>query len=265
MRCGSRATCAAPGDGGVTPGPPETDATASPALERAWWVLSRWAVPVMMTIAYGFLAAIADTTLTGKAWMMGGLVLVMIVWFVFRGLTEAAALSRALGVGDPARLFALADRHLAHQRRPSARAPFVVGRGLAHLLRGEHREALVALDAAEPGPELAALAAAVRIVALVELERPADEARALRVPAPRTPALAGLADGAIAWRAGELDAASQVLARVISDVRAGSATRAVAHVYAARIAAARGDAPGAARHRAAAAALATPDASWLRR
>jgi len=232
-------------------------------IERAWQLLSRWAVPVMMTLAYAFLAATSETNTTGKAWMAVGLVLVLVVWFVFRALTEAAALARALSVGDTARLFALAARHLPRKRRPADRAPFLVARAFAHALRGEHAEALATIEEARPGPALQPLAAAVRIGALVELGRPADEARALVVSSPRAPALGWLAEGQIAWRAGQLDIAAPLLARVIDDVRAGSATRAIAHVYAARIADARGQAQLAARHRAAAANLAVPGATWL--
>jgi tetratricopeptide (TPR) repeat protein len=232
-------------------------------IERAWQILSRWAVPVMMTLAYAFLAATSETDTAGKAWMAVGLGFVLVVWFVFRTLTEAAALSRALAVGDVARLFALADRHLSRKRRPADQAPFLVARAFAHQLRGELAEALAVLEEACPGPELQPLASAVKIGALVELGRSA-EARALVVTAPRAPALGWLTDGQIAWRDGEFDTASQLFARVIDDVRAGSATRAIAHVYAARIADARGDAQAAARHRAAAATLATPDATWLR-
>jgi len=230
-------------------------------IERGWGALSRWAVPVMMTGAYALLAATSDTDTTGKLWMAGGLGLVLITWFVFRALTEAAALSRALDVGDTARLFEFAARHLAHRRRSADRARFLIGRGLAHLVRGEHAEALAALDEARPAPALKPLAAALAIAARIELGHPGDGSA---VPAPRAPHLARLADGLLAWRAGELDAAAPLLARVIDDVRAGSALRAIAQVYAARIAEARGDLGAAARHRAAAAALAAPDAAWLR-
>jgi hypothetical protein len=71
-------------------------------VERIWRILQRWAVPVMMTLAYVFLAATSETNNTGKAWMGVGLVFVLIVWFMFRGLTETAALSRALSIGDVA-------------------------------------------------------------------------------------------------------------------------------------------------------------------
>jgi len=234
-------------------------------IERAWQILSRWAVPVMMTLAYALLAATSETDMTGKAWMAVGLGFVLVAWFVFRRLTEAAALARALSVGDTARLLALADRHLSRKRRPAARAPFLVARAFAHLLRGELSEAVAVIEAARPGPELQPLAAAVKIGALVELGRPAAEARAVvMIRAPRAPALAWLAEGQIAWRDHQLDAAAQRFARVIDDVRAGSAIRAIAHVYAARIAEARGEAAIATRHRATAATLATPEATWLR-
>jgi len=237
---------------------------AGDAIERAWQILSWWAVPVMMTIAYTLLAATSDTNTTGKVWMAIGLGFVLVAWFVFRALTEAAALTRALRVGDTARLFELAERHLPRKRRPADRAPFLVARAFAHALRGEFSEALAALDEARPGPDLQPLAAVVKIGALVELGRSAAEARALVVQAPRTPALGWLAEAQIAWRDDQLDTASQLFARVIDDVRTGSATRAIAHVYAARIADARGQAAASTRHRAAAVTLATPDATWLR-
>lgn len=233
-------------------------------VDRIWRVLARWAVPVMMTLAYVFLAATSETDNAGRAWMGVGLVFVMVVWFMFRAMTESAALARALSIGDTTRLFALADRYLPRKRRPAGRAPFLVARAFAHQLRGELTEALAALDDAHPGPELQPLASAVRIGALVELGRPADEARRFVVSAPRSPALAWLAEGQIAWRDGDLDTAAQRFARVIDDVRVGGAIRAIAHVYAARIADARSEPQTAARHRAAAANLAAPGATWLR-
>jgi hypothetical protein len=234
-------------------------------IVRGWDGLSRWAVPVMMTLAYTLLVATSETDATGKAWMAAGLVLVLIAWFAFRALADAAALSRALSVGDTTALSALADRARARRRRPAARARPLIARGFADLLRGEHAAALAALDGAGPGPELRPLVAAARIVACVELGRaidPGDPATA--ASAPRTPWLGWLAAGAIAVRDGRLDDAAPLLSRVIGDVRAGSALRAIAHLHAARIADAHADAAEAARQRAAAAELAAPDAAWLR-
>ena len=230
-------------------------------MERLWAILQRWAVPVMMTLAYALLAATSETNNVGKAWMSLGLVLVFIVWFMFRALTENAALARALHVGDVAKLLQLADRHLARKRRPADRARFLVGRAFADQLRGDFASALATVEASAPGPELQPLAAAIRIGALVELGRPAADARPHLIAAPRAPALAWLAEGEVAWRDEQRDLAAALFTRIIDDVRAGSATRAIAHLYAARIAA---DPVVAARHRTAAAALATPEATWLR-
>jgi hypothetical protein len=233
-------------------------------IVRGWGAVSRWAVPVMMTLAYALLVATSETDTTGKAWMAAGLALVLTVWFAFRALAGAAALSRALRVGDTAALGELADRARARPRRAAARARPRVARGFAHLLRGEHAAALAALDEARPGPELRPLVAAARIVACVELGRAIAAGDPAIASGPRTPWLGWLAGGAIAWRDGRLDDAAPLLARVIGDIRAGSAQRAIAHLYAARIADARADPAEAARHRTAAADLAAPDAAWLR-
>jgi len=237
-------------------------------LERAWRSLSRWAVPVMMAGAYTLLAITSDTDTTGKAWMAVGFLFVLVVWFLFRALTETAALSRALAVGDVARLFELADRHLARKRRPADRAPFVIARALGFLLRGQFADVLAAVSEVRPAPELVPLAEAVRLAALIELGtpvEPSEQAAVAPVQGARQPAaLIWLGAALAAFRGGELEPAAQQLARVIDDVRAGGAARAIAHVYAARIADTRGDAAAAARHRDAAAALASPGASWLR-
>jgi hypothetical protein len=238
----------------------------------------------MMTLAYAFLALTSETNTTGKLWMAAGLVLVMVTWFLFRALTETAALSRALSVGDTERLFELADQRLTRDRlrNPARRARFLVARGLAHLLRGEHAEALAALDEAKPAADLQPLAATFRLAAQLELHPPALASRSsadhtgtsaatdgkdladVRVHAPRTPWLTWIADGMLAWRDDRLTDAAPLFSRVIDDIRAGSALRAIAHLYAARIADTHGDPAAAARHRASAADLAAPDAAWLR-
>jgi hypothetical protein len=238
-------------------------------LERIWRVLSRWAIPVMMTLAYVLLVATSDTDAVGSAVMGSGLVIVLVVWFLFRALTETAGLARALGVGDVARLLAIADRRLPRTRGPAVRARLLVARALAHQLRGDPAAALAALDearptSAHPAPDIAPLAHVVRLAALIELGRSTAALRTLPPSSPRSPALTWLAEGQLAISDGDLDTAHQRFARVIDDIRSGSATRAMAHLYAARIADTRGDPTAAARHRTAAAALATPDAAWLR-
>ena len=254
-------------------------------LERIWRVLSRWAVPVMMSLAYILLAATSDTDAVGKTLMAAGLVIVLIVWFVFRALTETAGLARALAVGDVARLLALAERHLPRARRPDARARLLIARAFAHQLRGDPTAAIAALDEAypastrapspsdrahgvsdspHPAHDLAPLAHVVRLAAVIELGRSTTDLRRLPPSAPRLPALTWLAEGQLAFSDNDLDTATQRFARVIDDIRAGSATRAMAHLYAARIAEARNDLAAAKHHRTAAAAVALVDATWLR-
>ncbi|HEU4730235.1 MAG TPA: hypothetical protein VFT22_20200 [Kofleriaceae bacterium] len=238
-------------------------------IERIWRIASRWAVPVMMTLAYVFLAATSETNATGKIWMGVGLGFVLVVWFMFRRLADTAALARAFSVGDVARLELLADRELAHTRRPAARtrpraARARLARAFAHQLRGEFADALAALTGVTPPPDLEPLAHAIRVGASIELGRPAGELVPLAAGARGSPWLASLIEGELAWHGGQLDRAAGQLARVVDDVRAGSAARAIAHVYAARVADARGEAQAAARHRSVAASLASPDAVWLR-
>ena len=235
-------------------------------LERGWAVLSRWAVPAMMTLAYALLVATSEASRTGEAWMAAGLVLVMTAWFTFRRLIAAAALSRALSVGDTAALMQIADRNLASDRRPASRGRFLVARAFAQLLRGEHAAALATIDQIVGVPCQFPLAVLIDILARIELDQDEEVFFAAfgGLVAPRAPWLNWLVRGAIACHRGLPDAAAGALARVIDDIRAGSALRAIAHVYAARAADARGDTATAADHRTAAAALAAPDATWLR-
>ena len=235
-----------------------------PLLERVWGALSRWAVPVMMTLAYALLVATSEASPTGEAWMAAGLVLVMTAWFIFRRLTAAAALSRALSVGDTAALLAVADRELAPRRRPAVRARYFVAQGFAQLLRGEHAAALATMAPAAGAPS--SLHLLIDTLARIELDHdPALWlARSGELADPRAPWLGWLFLGAVACHRGNLDAATAPLVRVVNDIRSGSALRAIAHLHLARISDARGDSPAAAEQRASAAALAAPDAAWLR-
>ncbi|HSS01632.1 MAG TPA: hypothetical protein VLM79_31450 [Kofleriaceae bacterium] len=294
-------------------GLPEEDLPDRALLERIWSILSRWAVPVMMSLAYVLLVATSDTDTLGTLLMATGLVLVLIGWFIFRRLTESAGLSRALSIGDVPRLLAIAEHSLPGARKPAARARLLVARALGQQLRGDHAGALTALDAidaidagnAGPAdrvpPDLQALAIVVRRAAMIELGRSSELRATANEPssAPGAPAPSGssppsapdgrgiadtrgaadtrgfgrpgagaaiawLGDGQLALAADDLDAAAASFARVIDDIRAGSAARAMAHLYAARIADTRGDSAESERHRASATALASPEASWLR-
>ena len=230
-------------------------------IDAAGRFLAKWGVPIGMTICYAFLAYTAETDASGQAWMAIGLGFVFVIWFVFRLLAERAALHRALGVGDTVRLFALADKHLARARKDADRAPFLIARAFAYQLRGDMAQALATVGEARPDAELAPLAQLIKINALVELDRPVDAPVAA---APRTPSLVWLAEGELAWRSGDLDTARERFSRVIDDIRAGSATRAIARFYAARIADAANQPQLAAKHRTEITKLVPPDATWLR-
>jgi hypothetical protein len=234
-------------------------------LERAWRILSRWGVPIMMALAYTLLVATSDASATGAAWMAGGFALVMTAWLVFRRLTAGAALSRAQSVGDTAALLAIADRELARRHRPAARAPFLVARGFAQLLRGEHAAALASLGELRGVASSSSMATLIDILARIELDQDEEVwlAGFVGLHDPRAPWIGWLFRGAIACRSNNVELATEQLVRVVNDIRAGSALRAIAYLYLARVTAGYGD-PAAARHRASAAALATPDATWLR-
>jgi len=233
-------------------------------LERGWAILSRWAVPVMMALAYALLVLTSDASRGGEVMMAVGLVLVMIAWLTFRRLTAAAALSRALSVGDTEALLALADRNLARRLHPAQRVRYLSARAFAQVLRGEHAAAQASIGEVRALSALPPLMAVVDAVTRIELHEDTSTHVFGVLVAPRTPWLGWLDRGAVHWSEGQLDEAEPLLARVIDDIRAGSALRAIAHVYAARVADARGDSAAATRHRSAAASLAAADAAWLR-
>ncbi|HET9623718.1 MAG TPA: hypothetical protein VFP84_20240, partial [Kofleriaceae bacterium] len=135
------------------------DDLPDPALVDAIWrAMARWVVPVIMTLAYMWLATSAETDTMGKIWMGVGLGFVLTTWWLFRRLADSAALSRALAIGDVAKLELLA-------RRGGARPRFVVAGAFAHTLRGDFPAARAALDAGLAGQvvpaELAPLVAVV--------------------------------------------------------------------------------------------------------
>jgi hypothetical protein len=233
----------------------------------------------MMTSAYIFLAYASDTSNGAKIWMFGGLVFVMLLWWIFRRVTLYASLARALAVGDADHLILLADEQLARRSAPDSRAPFLVYRGLALELRGEWEATLATLhEAGEPkDATLRRLAAAARIAALVEtreigrakeiFERELAPSRAL-LGGPRdvggpTDLVVRLAEGRICVAAGEYLRGQMLLGTIIADIRAGSAMRATAHRYLARVATAAHDATATATHVAAAAKQAPT--AWVAR
>jgi hypothetical protein len=233
---------------------------------RGWALIASWFAPFVMTCAYIVLALTSETDASGWAWMSIGLAFVLVLWWMFRILTQSAAMARAIAVGDADRVLELAGD------RPDRR----LYRGVGHELRGEWIDALRAVDGAKLShPRQKVLAAAVRISALVETGEVAKARTVLDSDlVPQLAKLDARMDGA-SHIAGTLargrvlcaerayDDARPVLQKVIDDIRAGSHDRAVAHHYAARVAAATGEVAAADQHRARVTALAP--GSWLAR
>jgi len=223
-----------------------------------WFYASRFGVPFLVTAAWIFLAISAETDATGYSWMAVGFAIVIVLWFLFRVAIARAGIARAVAIGDHERL-----RQLAQNRR---RPIYGV---LALDMQGEWTRVLAELDAIDLralDPTRRFLAEGARVAANVE-QRDAAAARAAlaaldkienvggSLPTP-APLMRALAEGRVLWAEGKLDDARPKLQRVIDDIRTGAYIRAVAHVYAGRIAEARGDRHAAARERAAAARLA---------
>lgn len=250
-------------------------------MDRLTRRLVSWGVPLAMTGVYTVLAIVSGASHTTKAWMAVGLGFVFVVWWMFRLLTEHAALSRAVAVGDAARVLELTERQLRRRTSPAARAPFLVYRALAHELRGEWAAARAALDEAElealrpsARPPWQLLAASVRIAALVETGQLAAARRVLdHELAPAASTLdrrlhasaylfARLATGRVQLAEGDAAQARTSLSAVVDDIRAGAAQRATALFYLARLVE-PGEPSLAATYRAELARQAPAD-SWLR-
>ncbi len=221
---------------------------------RVWGFVASWFVPVIMTLAYIVLALTSGTDATGWAWMSIGLAFVLVMWWLFRILTKSAAMSRAIAIGDVARITQIDNRPIY--------------RAIAHEMHGQWTEALAAAAEATPiKPRDRVQVTAVKIGALVETGEVA-KAREL-VPAletevakldPRMEAqahiAARLATGKVLAAERRNTEALEILQKIIDDIRTGQSTRALAHHYAARAAAADGQHALADKHRARAAALA---------
>ena len=197
-----------------------------------WVLMASWLVPVMMTGAYIVLIATSEVDATGAAWEAIAFAFVIVLWIIFRVLTEHAGMTRAVDIGDADRVLELADFQLARRRRARRRAPYHVYRALAFDMRGEWAEALAELDKCQPRGHWRTLAATVRVSALAETGRAADARSVfdteLSSP-PRDPQLAiltRLAEAHLRRAEGDEPAAHALLAKLADNVRAGSGIRA---------------------------------------
>ncbi len=209
-----------------------------------WVLLASWLIPLIMCAAYAILIMTSEVDATGAAWEAIALGFVLVLWFLFRVLTEHAAMARAVDIGDADRVLELADFQIARRRSEARRAPFRVYRALALEIRGDYAAALAELELARPRGNWKALAATVRVTSLAETGRVAD-ARALfdrelgkrvvtRVQ--QIDILARLAEAHLRAAEGDRAGAEQLLARLVEDVRAGSGIRERARAQRSRIA-----------------------------
>lgn len=242
-------------------------------------VLTSWPVPVFLLIIFAALISTSDASPAGIGAAGFGLLLVLLVWGMFREFSVHAELSRALAVGDGATALRLAEREI-QRRGPRRRGPFVVYRGMAQELAGEWSKVLDGLADARPetlrgtggGTSWQLVADCLRVAAWCELGQ-AAKARALfeEAVAPRASAASGaggtggifsqLTEGRLRFAEGALASAKERLTPLARNIRLGPAQRAMVFHTLARIAASEGAAAEAEKAFAQAAELAP--ASWF--
>jgi hypothetical protein len=256
-------------------------------------VLTGWPVPVFLFLIFGALILTSDSPPAGIAATFFGLLLVLLLWGVFREFSLHAEISRALSVGDGPTAAKLAEAQLA-RRSARRRGPFLIYRAMAHELTGDW--AAIDGDLAEAKPEVLRgtgggaswqqVAHCLRVGAWCELgdvsraralfdEEVAQRER-LRAIAMRAADQSGqsgqsgmgsiyaiLTEGRLRFAEGDLAGAQEKLAQLTKNIRLAPAQRAIAFHYLARAARLEGRAAEASKRIASAAAL-TP-ASWFAR
>jgi hypothetical protein len=196
-----------------------------------WVLLASWLIPLMMTGAYIVLIATSEVDATGAAWEAIAFAFVLVLWFIFRVLTEHAAMARAVDVGDADHVIELADFQIARHRTSRGRAPYHVFRALGLDIRGDAAGALAELDKCEPRGSSRALAATVRVSALAETGRTADARKLLetdlagRQRDPQIEILTRLAEARLRRAEGDEPGATALFAKLADNVRAGSGIR----------------------------------------
>jgi hypothetical protein len=205
---------------------------------RRGWVavaLAGWLIPGIMTAAYIVLMFTSEVDASGAAWESIGLAFVLLLWWLFRLLTEHAAMARAVAIGDSERVAELADYQLGKRRSARGRARYLVYRALADELDGDWQAVLARLAQAEPQGPWRWVAASVRVSALVELGRVAEArvtfdaelSRGAGIVRDAQLAILGrLAEARLRRAEGDRAGATELLSSLVRDVRAGSGTRA---------------------------------------
>ncbi len=239
-------------------------------------VLTGWPVPAFLFLVFGALILTSDAPPAGVAATFFGLLLVLLLWGMFREMSVHAEISRNLSIGDGPAAARLAEVQIK-KRSARRRAPFLVYRAMAHELTGTW--AAIEVDLAEAKPEVLRgtgggaswqqVANCLRIGAWCELGKLA-RARQL-FDAEVAPRVAGrgaigdifatLTEGRLLFAEGDLAGAQRLLLPLTKNIRLGPAQRAVAFHYLAR--AARAEARAAEADKLLAAAAALAPASWF--
>jgi hypothetical protein len=207
-----------------------------------WTLIASWFVPVVMAIVYMVFAILSDSNRFDWAWLSVGLAIVLVLWWMFRELTQTAAIARAIAVGDADAIDEITT-HALSSPLVVGRAKLVLFQAVAFELRGDWPHALDAVAKANIGPtadrRTRVLAASVKVASLVETGEvarartvlDAELAPLAKTLSPRMDAQlwlnANLARGRVLTAERDAEART-VLQQVIDDVRAGASTRAAA-------------------------------------
>ena len=245
--------------------PASPSASTPPAWQR---MLTTWAVPVLIGLAYVGLVRTSGV----HGWVAVAVLLVLVVvallWLMFREMTVHAALSRAAAIGEPDQLQAMAQAQADRRWTRTSRMPFQLYVAMSHELRGEWAEALVVLDEVRsvvglPTRPWGLVAARIEIAARLELGD-IEAARTVHAasfasarPSPGSPAELFARESAAKLALAEGDPASALPTFVAlgANPRVGPAARSVALLHVARCHDALGDAAAAATARGVAATL----------
>lgn len=240
-------------------------------------VLTSWPVPIFLLLIFAALISTSDASTAGILAAGFGLLLVLLVWGMFREFSAHAEISRALSIGDSATALRLATVEL-ERRSARRRGPFVVYRAMAQELAGAWSDVADGLADARPetlrgtggGASWQLVADCLRVAAWSELGE-LQKARELydRAVAPRSNEQAGtggifaqLTEGRLRFAEGDLAAAKARLTPLTRNIRLGPAQRAIAFHTLARVAQADGEEPAAVDKLYAQAAALAP-ASWF--
>ena len=208
--------------------------------------MATWGVPIMMGGVYLVLAITSNASTTAKAWMAIGFAFVVVIWTLVRFFMKQAGLTRALSVGDTARVLELTARD-ARSTNAAIRTRALINQAVAHDHAGDPAATLAALANVEitslsPAQRsvYATLAGSARIGATLASGATAEARRLLdTVIVPASAALdprmhptahlhVALSIGRIVAAEGNTADARLTLQSVIDDIRATPALREMA-------------------------------------